>query len=216
MEGRDQGRQDGGRAGTREESPEGGRPHVRARSLVIRRQSFLYIFLIGLGFVLIHMNNLRNPQLVTEGVVFIVIGIVGLIMSWTTHDVGQGVRDAVVEDGDKTRDRLDDVVAAIDRVGASVEKVGASVDAMSKDNKDFFRQMLERQDAILERQDAMGESQKAMIERQDAMRESQKAMIERQDAMRESQKAMIERQDAMRESQKAMMESQKAMMEKAS
>ena len=160
--------------------------------MVIRRQSFLYIFLIGLGFVLIHMSNLRNPQLVTEGVAFIVIGIVGLIMSWTTHDVGQGIRDAVVEDGDKTRDRLDDVVAAIDRVGASV-------DAMSKDNKDFFRQMLERQDAILERQDAMGESQKAMIERQDAMRESQKAMME-------SQKAMIERQDAMRESQKAMME----------
>ena len=208
MEGRDQGRQDGGRAGTREESPEGGRPHVRARSLVIRRQSFLYIFLIGLGFVLIHMSNLRNPQLVTEGVAFIVIGIVGLIMSWTTHDVGQGIRDAVVEDGDKTRDRLDDVVAAIDRVGASVEKVGASVekvgasvekvgasvekvgasvDAMSKDNKDFFRQMLERQDAMAEKQDAMMESQSAMMESQSAMMESQSAMMESHKAMMEKE-----------------------------
>ena len=36
---------------------------------------------------------------------------------------------------------------------------------MSEDNKDFFKQMLERQDLILERQNALLEGQNALLER---------------------------------------------------
>ena len=149
----------------------GGRPRASARGPAIRRQSVLYTMLLGLGSVLIHLSGLRDLPLVTEGVAFIAIGAVGLIMSWTTQDVGQGIRDAIREDGDKTRGRLDSVVEAVDRVGASVEKVGenvekvaASVDAMSKDNRDFFRQMFEIQKSILD-------SQKSILERQDIILE---------------------------------------------
>ena len=163
----------------------GGRPRASARGLAIRRQSVLYTMLLGLGSVLIYLSGLRDLPLVTEGVAFIAIGAVGLIMSWTTQDVGRGIRDAIREDGDKTRGRLDSVVEAVDRVGASVEKVGenvekvgesvekvgesvekvaASVVAMSKDNRDFFRQMLEIQKSILD-------SQKSILERQDIILE---------------------------------------------
>ena len=156
----------------------GGRPRASARGLAIRRQSVLYTMLLGLGSVLIYLSGLRDMPLVTEGVAFMAIGAVGLIVSWTTQDVGQGIRDAIREDGDKTRGRLDSVVEAVDRVGVSVEKVGenvekvgenvekvaASVDAMSKDNRDFFRQMLEIQKSILD-------SQKSILERQDIILE---------------------------------------------
>ena len=37
--------------------------------------------------------------------------------------------------------------------------------SMSEDNKDFFKQMLERQDLILERQNALLEGQNALLER---------------------------------------------------
>ena len=81
-------------------------PRPRARGLAIRRQSVLYTFLIGLGSVLIYLSGLRNLPLITEGAAFIAIGVVGLIMSWTTQDIGQGIKDAVREDGELTRKAL--------------------------------------------------------------------------------------------------------------
>lgn len=66
---------------TDETEPRGGRPRASARGLAIRRQSVLYGILLGVGSVLIYLSGLRDQPLVTEGVAFIAIGAVGLIMS---------------------------------------------------------------------------------------------------------------------------------------
>ena len=154
MEGGKSAEQEGG-ASKRQETGQGRRPRTRARGLAIRRQSILYTFLLGVGSVLIYLSGLRDLPLVSEGVAFIAIGAVGLIMSWTTQDIGQGIKDSVHDDGELTRAGLREVTAAIKEVGASVEKVGASVEAMAKDNREFFKKMVELQGTILEKQDAI-------------------------------------------------------------
>ena len=55
---------------------------------------------------MIYLGGLRDLPLITEGVAFIAIGAVGLIMSWTTQDIGQGIKDAVREDCELTRKAL--------------------------------------------------------------------------------------------------------------
>ena len=163
--------EDAGRLGASAEV-QGRRPRIRARGLAIRRQSVLYTFLVGLGAVLIHLSGLRDLPLVTEGVAFIAIGAVGLIMSWTTQDIGQGIKDAVREDGELTRKELRimaeavrEVGAGVERVGAGVERVGAGVEAMSKDNREFFRQMLESQNRIQETQSVILKRQNDILDK---------------------------------------------------
>ena len=190
---------------TDETEPMGDRPRASARGLAIRRQSVLYGILLGVGSVLIY---LRDLPLVTEGVAFMAIGAVGLIMSWTTQDVSQGIRGAIREDGDRTRARLDSVVEAVDRVGASVDAAAKRQDAAAKESRDFFKQMLDRQDAAAKRQDAAAKRQdaaakesrdffKQMLDRRDAAakadRDLFKRVLEKQDAMLESQKSKLER-----------------------
>ena len=139
----------------RQGAGQGRRPRTRARGLAIRRQSVLYSFLLGVGSILIYLSGLKDLPLVTEGVAFIAIGAVGLIMSWTTQDIGQGIKDSVHDDGALTREGLREVTAAVRAVGVTMEQVGASVEAMAKDNREFFRKMLELQGAILDGQGAI-------------------------------------------------------------
>ena len=143
--------------------------------------------------------------LISEGVAFIMVGAVGLIMSTTTTDIGQGLMRAVREEGDKTRalnrelfrdfmeallregrqtramigdvgkqigdvgKQIGDVGKQIgelsrkiderdarmekrlDRMTSAIEAVSNDIKATSDDNREFFKQMLEAQNRILEK-----------------------------------------------------------------
>ena len=60
---------------------------------------------------------------------FAVAGAACRIEAWEPRDIGTAAMDAVCEDGDRTRARLDSMVEAVDMVGASV-------DAMAKYSMD--------------------------------------------------------------------------------
>ena len=82
---------------------------VRRRT--IRRQLYIYLSLITAGFGFIVESGLEKMHLISEGVAFIMVGVVGLIMSMTTTDIGQGLMHAVREEGDKTRSQFKVIVA---------------------------------------------------------------------------------------------------------
>ena len=179
------------------------------RRHTIRRQLYIYLSLIGTGAYFVAESGLEKLHLISEGVALILVGIVGLIMSTTTTDIGQSLMLAVREEGKTTRavnrklvkymvKVLDNTVreegrqtrAAIEEIGRQAEErdarmekrldrmssaveavsndikavsndikavsndikaVSNDIKAVSDDNREFFRQMLESQNRILEK-----------------------------------------------------------------
>ena len=186
------------------------------RRHTIRRQLYIYLSLIGTGAYFVAESGLEKLHLISEGAAFIMVGIVGLIMSTTTTDIGQSLMLAVREEGKTTRavnrklvkhmvKVLDNTVreegrqtrAAIEEIGRQAEErdarmekrldrmssaveavsndikavsndikavsndikavsndikaVSNDIKAVSDDNREFFRQMLEAQNRILEK-----------------------------------------------------------------
>ena len=73
------------------------------RMHTIRRQLYIYLAMIAAGAYFIAESGLEKLHLISEGVAFIMVGAVGLIMSSTTTDIGQNIMFAIREEGDKTR-----------------------------------------------------------------------------------------------------------------
>ena len=166
------------------------------------RQLCTCLSLIGTGAYFVAESGLEKLHLISEGVALILVGIVGLIMSTTTTDIGQSLMLAVREEGKTTRavnrklvkhmvKVLDNTVreegrqtrAAIEEIGRQAEErdarmekrldrmssaveavsndikavsndikaVSNDIKAVSNDNREFFRQMLEAQNRILEK-----------------------------------------------------------------
>ena len=87
-------------------------------------------------------------------------------MSLTTTDIGQSLKDAIREEGAETRavivdlgERMDARLAAMDermeerdkRMEERLERMSTSIETISRDNKAFFKQMLDTQNRILEK-----------------------------------------------------------------
>ena len=47
------------------------------------------------------------------------MGAVGLIMSWTTQEIGQGIKGAVSEDGGRTWGKIADMTEEIKNAGST-------------------------------------------------------------------------------------------------
>ena len=82
------------------------------------------------------------------------------------HELGEGIMNAIHEEGRQTRESIDalgrQTRESIDALGQRMEerdarmdkrldRMSATIETMSRDNRDFFRQMLEAQNRILER-----------------------------------------------------------------
>ena len=85
------------------------------RSFLIRRQNAIHATLMGAGIHFGVRSMLGEPALVSEAAAFIMVGGVGLIMSLTSMDIGQSLKEAVREEGDKTRAALRDTFEAMDK-----------------------------------------------------------------------------------------------------
>ena len=165
------------------------------RRHTIRRQLYIYLSLIGTGAYFVAESGLEKLHLISEGIALILVGIVGLIMSTTTTDIGQSLMLAVREEGKTTRavnrklvkymvkvldntvreegrqtraaieeigrqaeerdvrmeKRLDRMSSAVEAVSNDIKAVSDDIKAVSDDNREFFRQMLEAQNRILEK-----------------------------------------------------------------
>ena len=102
-------------------------------------------------------------MLVGEGLAFILIGIVGMVMSLTTQDVAQGIKDAISEDGDKTREVIGGLRGDIGGLRGDIGGLRGDIGKMLEKQD----QMLETQNRLLEKQDQMLETQNRLLEKQD-------------------------------------------------
>lgn len=63
------------------------RDGVGVRSQTVRRQVYIYLFLIGVGVYFVAGSGLEKMYLISQGAAFILVGAVGLITSVTATDI---------------------------------------------------------------------------------------------------------------------------------
>ena len=158
-----------GRAGRRERARERAlhRAGRGVRGHAIRRQLYIYLFLVGTGAYFVAASGLEEAYLTSEGTAFIMIGAVGLIMSMTTTDIGQSLMLAVREEGRKTRAQNKKLTRGLVK---AVREEGRKTRAAISDLADVVREEGRQTRAAIEdlgRQ--MQESNSRMDERLDRM-----------------------------------------------
>ena len=79
------------------------RTYADARKHIIRRQNAAYAALLAVGSHLAVQGTLRGGDLFSHGIAFITVGMVCFILSLTTTDIGQSLKDAIREEGAETR-----------------------------------------------------------------------------------------------------------------
>ena len=139
----------------------------RLRSFAIRRQNIVYALLIGIGVQYLARSAFGSPSLVSEGAAFIMVGCVGLIMSFTTMDIAGSLKDVAREEGNMTRDIIreegnmtrdiireegnmtrDIIREGLDGLG---KQIGLQIDALGRRMEERDKRMEERDKRMEER-----------------------------------------------------------------
>ena len=110
----------------------------RLRSLAIRRQNVVYALLIVIGVQYLARSALGSPSLVSEGAAFIMVGCVGLIMSFTTMDIAGSLKDVAREEGSMTRDVIREGLEGLGK------QIGLQIDALGRRMEERDKRMEER------------------------------------------------------------------------
>ena len=102
------------------------------------------------------LSKILNWDAPSHGIAFITVGVVGFIMSLTTADIGQSLKDAIREEGAETRAVIIDLSERMDaRLAAMDERMDARLAAMDERMEERDRRMEERDRRMEERLERM-------------------------------------------------------------
>ena len=92
---------------------------------------------------------LTERFLAAEGIAFMLVGLAGLLMSWTTFDIGAGIKEVVREVGRENREALNRTLDRILEAQRESQKETRDLIAESqKETRDLMGRMTESQDSI--------------------------------------------------------------------
>ena len=148
----------------------------RLRIGLAHKQQVIFLVMLAVGGGLLTASLLSGPY-VAEGIAFMLVGLAGLLMSWTTFDIGAGIKEVVREVGRENRE-------AVREVGRENRE---AVREVGRESREALDRTLDR---ILE---AQRESQK---ETRELIAESQKETRELIGKMSESQDRISKSQDS--------------------
>ena len=170
----------------------------RLKEWLMRRQIILFGIILTTGLSLLavgilvagdafppEVSRTVGPHLISEGVAFIIIGLVGLLMSWTTFEIGLGIKEVVREEGEKTREVLDTLAKSQETMGEGIkeavrEGIKEAVREASRENREAS---MENREAVRENREMMASITKS-LERISASQDRLEASF---DKMAESQ-----------------------------
>ena len=134
----------------------------RIRTGLIRKQQAIFLLMLAIGIGLLLTSPLSGRYLVAEGIAFMLVGVAGLIMSWTTFDIGAGIKEVVREVGRENREAMDslaasqkDMAASMDRMAASQGEMAASMDRMAEAQMESQKETRELVGRIADSQDSI-------------------------------------------------------------
>ena len=73
----------------------------------VKRQNWIFIVMISAGSAMLVLSQITYPQLLSEGIAFIIVGCVGLLMSIITSDIGSSIKKAVYDMGKQNEKGLE-------------------------------------------------------------------------------------------------------------
>ena len=111
----------------------------RLKTFIMRKHLVLFGIILAAGLSMIVVGTMMgigalstpdNPVLaqllITEGVAFVVIGLVGILMSWTTFDIGTNIKEVVREVGKQNKETLDLLLQSQERTSQSLDRIAQS------------------------------------------------------------------------------------------
>ena len=132
----------------------------RIRTSLIRKQQAIFLIMLATGIGLLLASPLSGRYLVAEGIAFMLVGVAGLLMSWTTFDIGAGIKEVVREVGRENREAMDSLAASQKEIAASQKEIAvsqkemaASMDRMADSQKETQMMIAASMDKISESQD---------------------------------------------------------------
>ena len=91
----------------------------KIRTDLIRKQNVIFVSMIVVGISLLVLSQLDDSQLLSEGTAFILVGLVGMLMSWTTMDIGSSIKEAIYDVGRQNQEALGRIEQSLGRVETS-------------------------------------------------------------------------------------------------
>ncbi len=138
---------------------------TKIKTGLIRRQHIIFVAMIAVGISLITLSQLVDQRLLSEGIAFIIVGFVGILMSWTTMDIGASIKEAIHDVGIENR-------KALIKLSESTERIARSQDNIAKLLGDLQDNIAKSQDNIAKSQDNIAKSQDNIAKSQDNIVES--------------------------------------------
>ena len=110
----------------------------KIRTSLIRRQQIIFVAMIIVGVFLIATSQTVDQRLLNQGIAFIIVGFVGMLMSWTTFDVGGSLKEAVREVGRQDQEFLEKNQKILEKNQEILERIAESQNTIIKilQNKD--------------------------------------------------------------------------------
>ena len=111
----------------------------------MQKQQVIFAAMLAVGGGLLTASLLTERFLAAEGMAFMLVGLAGLLMSWTTFGIGAGIKKTVREVGRKNWEALD---RTLDRILEAQRE-------SQKETRELIDKMSESQDRISKSQDSI-------------------------------------------------------------
>ena len=135
---------------------------------MVHKQQAIFVTMLAVGGGLAGASLLPEHYLVGEAIAFILVGLAGLLMSWTTFDIGAGIKEVVREVGRENNEVVREVgrenKKALDSLAESIDRMADTQRMMAESQKETREMMAESQK---ETREMMAESMNRMSESQD-------------------------------------------------
>ncbi len=120
----------------------------KVRTSLVRKQNVIFVAMVAVGLSLTVMSQLTDSRLLSEGIAFIIVGFVGMLMSWTTMDVGASIKEAIHDVGRKNLAALESIASSQKEMGKSLKEMDTSLKEMDTSLKEIASSQKEIKDIL--------------------------------------------------------------------
>ena len=131
----------------------------KIRTSLMRRQNVIFVAMIIVGLFLTITSQLIDKRLLSEGIAFIIVGFVGMLMSWTTMDIGASIKEAIYDVGRQNLTVLESIAKSQNEMVKSLNEMVKSLNEMVKS----LNEMVKSQNEMVKSQNEMVKSQNEMV-----------------------------------------------------
>ncbi len=128
----------------------------KVKTSLVRKQNVIFVAMVAVGLSLTVMSQLTDSRLLSEGIAFIIVGFVGMLMSWTTMDVGASIKEAIHDVGRKNLAALESIAKSQKEIASSQKEMGKSLKEMDTSLKEMDTSLKEIASSQNEIKDILG------------------------------------------------------------